>query len=161
RNDEYGFYALSRHDDVMAASTDWRRYSSARGTVLELIDGDRPSALVTDDDIDFDMMIFMDPPAHDAFRRLVSRAFTPRRAAGREARIGRPCADYLDPHVGGGRFDFVDEVAARIPTMVIGDLLGVPVDDQDQLRLWGDLMMRYEPDRVSPEKLEAIEGLYG
>ena len=41
--------------------------------------------------------------------------------------------------------------------MVIGALLGVPKEDQDQLRQWGDVMMRFEPDGVSAEKMEAIE----
>jgi cytochrome P450 len=66
------------------------------------------------------------------------------------------CAEFLDPLRDGAGFDFVEDFAAKIPTMVIGALLGVPNEDQDQLRKWGDLMMRFEPDGVSHEKLEAI-----
>jgi cytochrome P450 len=160
-NERHDFYALSRFDDVLAASADWHRYSSARGTVLELMDAtpdeDRPPP---DPDAELGMMIFEDPPPHDHLRRLVSRAFTPRRVAEREARIRELCVELLDPQVGGSGFDYVDDFAARIPSMIIGSLLGVPKADQDRLRVWGDLLMRYEPDGLSPEKGEAVASLY-
>jgi cytochrome P450 len=160
RNEEHDFFALSRYEDVLRASTEWQRYSSARGTVLELMDlSDRDEAQAVAGD-EFGMMIFMDPPNHDLMRRLVSRAFTPRRVAEREDRIRELCAELLEPLRGGGRFDFVDDFAARIPTMVIGALLGVPKEDQNQLRIWGDLLMRYEPDGLSAEKGEAIANFY-
>lgn len=153
-NEQYDFYALSRFADVYAASLDWQTYSSARGTVLEMIDTSADPAPL--DPATHSLMIFMDPPAHDEFRRLVSRAFTPRRVAALEGRTRELCARFLDPHVDGATFDFVEDFAAKIPTMLIGALLGVPDDDQDQLRIWGDLMMRYEPDGLSTEKLEAV-----
>jgi cytochrome P450 len=106
-------------------------------------------------------MIFMDPPEHAVLRRLVSRAFTPRRVAEREERIRELCAEFLDPQTSGSEFDFVEDFAAKIPTMVIGALLGVPKEDQDQLRIWGDLLMRYEGDDLSPEKAEAVMNLFG
>jgi cytochrome P450 len=101
----------------------------------------------------------MDPPGHDELRRLVSRAFTPRRIAELEDRTRELCAHFLDPEVGGAGFDFVEDFAAKIPAMLIGALLGVPNEDQDQLRIWGDLLMRFEPDGISPEKLDAITSL--
>jgi cytochrome P450 len=160
-NERHDFYALSRFDDVLAASADWHRYSSARGTVLELMDAtpdeDRPPP---DPGAELGMMIFEDPPPHDHLRRLVSRAFTPRRMAEREARIRELCVELLDPQVGGSGFDYVDDFAARIPSMIIGSLLGVPKADQDRLRVWGDLLMHYEPDGLSPEKGEAVARLY-
>src|SRR4051794_31840536 len=155
-NEQHDFYALSRFADVHAASIDWQSYSSARGTVIELIDTTPPEPGVEIPDASLGMMIFMDPPRHDELRRLVSRAFTPRRVTALDVRIRELCAEFLEPQRGGSGFDFVDEFAAKIPTMVIGALLGVPNEDQDQLRKWGDLMMRLEPDGLSDEKLEAI-----
>jgi cytochrome P450 len=160
-NEHHDFYALSRFDDVSAASADWRRYSSARGTVLELIDTTpdaEPPPPGTDEG--FGMMIFMDPPPHDVLRGLVSRAFTPRRVAEREARVRELCAELLDPQMSGSGFDYVEDFAAKIPTMVIGALIGVPEPDQDQLRIWGDLLMRHEPEGLSPERGEAVASLF-
>ena len=157
-NEQHGFYALSRFADVLGASLDWQSYSSARGTVLEMIDTAAPVDATPGFDASLGMMIFMDPPRHDELRRLVSRAFTPRRVTALHARIRELCAEFLEPQRGGSGFDYVEDFAAKIPTMIIGALLGVPKADQDQLRRWGDMMMRLEPDGVSAEKLEAIGG---
>jgi cytochrome P450 len=153
-NAEHDFFALSRYADVHAASVDWQTYSSARGTVLEMMDT-TPRA---DDDPGrgLGMMIFMDPPDHDELRRLVSRAFTPRRIAELDARIRQLCDQFLPSLIEQGGGDFLDDFAARVPAMVIGALLGVPVEMQDQFRHWADLMMRYEPEGMSAEKLDGM-----
>jgi cytochrome P450 len=156
-NEGHDFYALSRFADVYAASLDWQTYSSARGTVIEFIDTTAPAAGAPETDTSLGMMIFMDPPRHDELRRLVSRAFTPRRVTALDARVRELCAEFLDPRRGGSGFDYVEDFAAKIPTMVIGALLGVPNEDQDQLRKWGDVMMRLEPDGASAEKMDAID----
>jgi len=156
-NEQHDFFALSRFSDVLAASLDWQSYSSARGTVLEMIDTAAPITGTPESDTSLGMMIFMDPPRHDELRRLVSRAFTPRRVTALHARIRELCAEFLEPQRGGSGFDYVEDFAAKIPTMVIGALLGVPKADQDQLRRWGDVMLRFEPDGISAEKMEAIE----
>src|SRR6478736_2875239 len=70
-NERYDFFALSRFDDVERASVDWNTYSSAKGTILELIKSGMampPGSI-----------IFEDPPAHDIHRGLLSRVFTPRK----------------------------------------------------------------------------------
>jgi cytochrome P450 len=154
-NEQLGFYALSRFADVYAASLDWQTYSSARGTVLEMINTAHGATF--DDEREYGLMIFMDPPRHDDFRRLVSRAFTPRRVSDLDGRTRELCAQFLDPLRDATSFDFVEELAAKVPTMLIGALLGVPSDDQNQLRIWGDLMMRYEPHGMSAEKTNAYQ----
>jgi cytochrome P450 len=156
-NEQHDFYALSRFPDVLAASLDWTTYSSARGTVLEFIDTITPPTEAPETDPSFGMMIFTDPPRHEELRRLVSRAFTPRRVSALDVRVRELCAEFLEPQRGGTGFDYVEDFAAKIPTMVIGELLGVPKHDQDQLRQWGDVMLRLEPDGMSAEKMEAIE----
>jgi len=70
-NERYDFFALSRFDDVERCSVDWRTYSSAKGTLLEIIKSGM--------EIPPGSMIFEDPPAHDAHRGLLSRVFTPRK----------------------------------------------------------------------------------
>jgi len=126
RNDAYDFWALSRWADVSRALTDWETYSSARGTVLELIRND----------IQFPpgMMIFEDPPLHDAHRALLARVFTPRRIAQLEPRVRAYCARSLDPLVGSGSIDFIADLGSQMPMRVIGMLLGIPEEDQAELR---------------------------
>src|ERR1700761_7118830 len=72
-NERFGFWALSRFADVLAASLDPKTFSSAQGITLDTIGAP----------IRLPMMIMMDPPLHDAFRKVVSRAYTPRRIAAR------------------------------------------------------------------------------
>src|SRR5579871_3316579 len=117
RNDKLDFWALSRFDDVEAAHRDPKTFSSAHGTVLEIM---------SDAPIGGGQMIFLDPPDHTRLRTLVSRAFTPRRIGELESRIRALCVDFLDKAGAGTdprRFDFVQDFGARLPAMVIASLL--------------------------------------
>jgi len=157
-NERHDFYALTRFADAVQTTLEGQTYSSARGTVLEMIDTAAPDAESAMADAGLGMMIFLDPPDHDDLRRVVSRAFTPRRVRTLEARARELCARFLDPERGGDGFDYVEVLAAKIPTMVIGALLGIPDDDQDMLRKWIDAMMRLDDGdpQIATEKLEAV-----
>jgi cytochrome P450 len=135
-NEEYGFYALSRFDDVVAASRDTATFSSAHGTILERLGPEKSND---------GLMIFMDPPDHTRLRGLVSRAFTPRRIAGLDARVRDLCATLLDPLVGSDGFDYVADFAAQLPSRVISTLVGVPPEDQEEQRRNVDGMFHIEP----------------
>lgn len=126
RNEKYAFWALSRYDDVEAGLADWRTYSSARGTVLELVNGGAQIPPGT--------ILFEDPPLHDAHRALLARMFTPRRMAEIEPQVRAWCARSLDPLVGSDGFDFIADLGAQMPMRVIGMLLGIPEEDQEALR---------------------------
>ena len=89
RNERLDFWALSRFRDVLPALVDWETYSSAEGIVLERLD---PRMLEATP-----MMIFLDPPRHDRLRKLVSRAFTPRRVASLEPFVREIAVRLLDP----------------------------------------------------------------
>jgi cytochrome P450 len=156
-NDRYDFFALSRYEDVLSASADWQTYSSARGTVLEMMD-DRPMGPGEGPGEGMGMMIWTDPPRHDRLRKLVSRSFTPRRMAVLEERVRELCAQMLSGRHAGEEFDYLEDFGAKVPAMMIGALLGVPKDDQDQLRVWGDLLMRLDPEPTS-EKVEGASKL--
>ncbi len=137
RNDRYDFWALSRFDDVDAAHRDPKTFSSAHGTVLELM-GPEP--------FPGSMMIFMDPPEHTKLRRLVSRAFSPRRVAELEQFIRSVCTELLDAQRGKSRFDYVADFGAKVPATVIASLLGVPRQDQEEVRNTIDQMFHLEPE---------------
>jgi cytochrome P450 len=136
RNDKYDFWALSRFHDVEAAHLDPATYSSAHGTVLERMGPDEAKT---------GMMIFHDPPEHTRLRTLVSRAFTPRRVAELEDRVRSLCAELLDPLIGTGHFDYVEAIAAQLPSRVISSLVGVPPQDQEAQRQLVDEMFHIEP----------------
>lgn len=149
----YGFWALSRFEDVERAHRDPRRFSSAHGTVLEMMSEDAQTA---------GMMIFLDPPEHTRLRRLVSRAFTARRVAELEGEIRARCAGLLDEQRGRGGFDFVQDFGARVPADVIAALLGVPDADRDEVRAHIDAIFHLEPDvgMVNDTSIQAVLCLY-
>ncbi|WP_026311089.1 cytochrome P450 [Parafrankia elaeagni] len=135
RNDELNFYALSRYDDIEAAHRDPQTYSSAYGTVLEIMS---PEPMQTGH------MIFLDPPTHTELRTLVSRAFTPRRISALEDSIRALCAEMLDPQIGGDGFDFVQDFAAELPSKVISELIGIDPADREEMRRLIDLTFHIE-----------------
>ena len=145
-NDRYGFFVLSRFDDVWNAYHDTATFSSTHGVLPESLD----------EPVDFPLVIFMDPPEHDWMRKLVSRAFTPRRVAALEAHVTELVDEYLDPFVGASEFDYVEEFGALLPPMVIGHMLGVDAADRDRVRQWFDDFLHHEDGDPAPSPRSAL-----
>jgi cytochrome P450 len=139
-NDKHDFYALSRFADVEDGLKDWRTYSSKKGTLLELIKADI--------EIPPGSIIFDDPPGHDEHRGILSRVFTPRKMGAIEPKVREFCARSLDPLVGSGGFDFIDDIGAQMPMRTIGMLLGIPEQDQQALRDQIDEGLRMEDGEI-------------
>lgn len=118
-NEKLGFYALSRYDDVLEGLLDSETLVSSHGITMEMI---------TPEPIGVPMMIMMDPPQHTRLRKLVSRAFTPMRAAQLEPQVRQVCADLLDPLADQKRWDLVHDFAGLLPPTMILALLGFPTD---------------------------------
>ncbi|MGV0837744.1 cytochrome P450 [Mycolicibacterium thermoresistibile] len=135
-NAEHDFYALSRFDDVNAAVLDHETFSSGRGAVLEIIKSGM--------EIPPGTLIFEDPPIHNIHRKLLSRMFTPRKIAALEPQIREFTARCLDPVVGTGQFDFVQDLGEQMPMRVIGMLLGIPEEQQRQVVDHGEATLRTE-----------------
>jgi cytochrome P450 len=148
-NEQLGFWALSRYDDVLAALHDPATYCSAHGITLE------PSPPLP-------MVLTTDPPAHTAMRRLVSRAFTPRRIAELEPTIRALSTRHIDDFVERGEADFIADYAAKLPMDVISRLLGVPHGDDDELRAWTNALIDREEGEpaVTPAGIEAFAKLH-
>jgi cytochrome P450 len=142
-NERYDFYALSRFDDVERGLVNWRTYSSAKGTLVELIKSDM--------EIPPGSIIFEDPPGHDLHRGLMSRVFTPRKMNAIEPKVREFCARSLDPLVGSGGFDFIADLGAQMPMRTIGMLLGIPEQDQEAIRDRIDAGLRLDSDGDMPE----------
>lgn len=145
-NPELDFWALSRFDDVHAAMQDWETYSSSAGVSLEAGSGARPP-----------MIIMMDPPRQQKLRKLVSKAFTPRRIATMEPQIRALTRKHLDPLLPRGAFDFIEDFSAKLPMDVISVMMGVPDADQDMLRGWADALLHREEGKAEIPK-EGLEG---
>ena len=144
RNEKHDFYALSRFDDVEAALKDHETFSSKRGNILELVhlNVEMPSGV----------FIFEDPPEHTVHRGIVSRVFTPKKMNVIEPQVRAYSASVLDPLVGSDRLDFVADLGATMPMKVIGMLLGIPEEDQEDVRVHQDNKLRRkegEPGRFS------------
>jgi cholest-4-en-3-one 26-monooxygenase len=124
-----GFWALTRHSDVLSASRDIERFSSQRGGVFLSVQTDEQRDL-------FRSIIETDRPEHTRLRRLVNRGFTPRALAQFEASYRQAVRDILTDVVARGTFDWVTEVATVLPAFAISELLGVPVEDRSQVTAW-------------------------
>ena len=136
-NEKHDFYAVSRYADVELGLSDWKTFSSSRGSILELVQSgiEMPPGTV----------IFEDPPIHKLHRGLLSRLFTPRAIAALEPRIRELCARALDPLAGTGRFDMMKALGAELPMRVIGMLMGIPEADQAAIRDNTDRNLRTRP----------------
>jgi cytochrome P450 len=139
-NEQYGFYALSRFDDVVAAHRDWKGLSSTHGVDLSSLTRDLPPAP--------GMIITMDPPEHDRFRALVSRVFTPRAVTALEPMIRDVITGFLDGLAGRSAFDAVADFSGPFPVEIISRMLGVPAGERQQIRTWLDLSLHREPGRI-------------
>lgn len=117
-----GFWAITRHEDIVAISRDPATYSSAAEHVL-LVDLD-PDELEARRSI-----LETDPPAHTRLRRLVSSAFTPGKVAEYEEATREIASGLLDRLIADGEGDFVATVAAPLPINVIVRILGIPPED--------------------------------
>jgi cytochrome P450 len=137
RNDEFDFWALSRHEDVLAAFRNVDAFSNSFGVSLD------PSAFGPDA---HKVMSFLalDPPRHTRMRSLVGKGFTPSKVAQMEDRIREIAIEHLDPALDMGEFDFIADFAGKLPMDVISELVGVPPVDRAEVRRLADLVVHRE-----------------
>ncbi|KWX05158.1 cytochrome P450 [Carbonactinospora thermoautotrophica] len=86
-------------------------------------------------------MLNADPPDHTRLRKLVSKAFTPRRVEALRPRVQQITEELLDRMAPLGRVDLIDAFAFPLPVTVICELLGVPVEDRDEFRVWSNVII--------------------
>jgi cytochrome P450 len=123
-----GFWAVTRHADVWAVDRDFATYSS--GPTILIAD---PLAQGATAFGPYKMMLMMDPPEHTAFRKLIRSEFTQPAAHLREGRIQALARQIVDAVIDKGACDFVAEVAGEMPSFVIAELMGLPLDDGREL----------------------------
>jgi cytochrome P450 len=137
RNDDLDFWALSRHEDVVAAFRDPSQFSSANGVSLD------PAAWgpYAHKTMSF---LALDPPRHTRTRAPVSKGFTARRVRELEHQIRALARRHLGAAVVQGDFDFVADFAALLPMDVISEMIGVPEADRDDVRKLADTVVHRE-----------------
>jgi cytochrome P450 len=137
-NEQYDFYALTRHEDVAAGLKDFETYSSSYGIDLSMVrSGQKPPQSI----------IFMDPPDHRHMRSLLNKVFTPRAIQAQRQMVIEKIDKYLnkaDP----GAFDVVRDLSGPFPVEVITTMLGVPEEHAQQVRHWIDVSLTREPGQV-------------
>jgi cytochrome P450 len=151
-NEELGFWALSRHRDVLAGFRNSTTLSNREGVSLDPISrGPHASKTMS--------FLAMDDPDHLRLRTLVSKGFTPRRIRELEPRVTELAVKHLDAmmeRAESGTVDYVTEFAGKLPMDVISELMGVPEEDRDRIRAMADGVMHRE-DGVNDVPAEAIE----
>ena len=142
-----GVWGITRYADIRDISKDPDTFSNAGGI--------RP------DSDALPMMIDTDAPEHVRRRRLVSEGFTPRRIRESEEGIRTVCDAIIDRVCEAGSADFVRDIAAPLPMIVIGNMLGVAPEDRDELLRWSDDMLKSlgspDPGSVEVAALAAME----
>lgn len=146
-----GCWHVFRYEDVLRVSTDYQLFSSRRPEALRRVTG--RSTLATS-------LISMDPPLHRQYRNLVSPLFTPRTLAPLAERIRTIVQELLDRVRPRGRMDLVADLTYPLPTIVIAEMLGVPVADRPTFKRWADAFFSRQlsdAEIFRPEDLEKLE----
>ena len=134
-----GFWALTRHADIVAVDRDPDTFTSTRFVNLEEVDDDLMAIRRS--------MLETDGARHHALRRLLQRDFSLRAVAGYETFLRGLTAHTLDAALAKGRFDFVTEIAADFPINVLARMLDVPDGDTRKLIEWGNRIIgNTDPD---------------
>ena len=123
-----GFWAVTRYQDVWNVDRDFRSYSSEPTIMIS-----DPAAEAAQSFGGYKMMLMMDPPQHTAYRRLIRNEFTVPASADRTPRMNILARRIVDAVIGAGECDFVSQIAGEMPSFVIAELLGIPLDDGREL----------------------------
>jgi cholest-4-en-3-one 26-monooxygenase len=150
-----GFWAVTRHKDVVAISRDSDTFSSyENGAIVRFPSGN------TREQIELQRVIMLntDPPHHPTVRGIVSRGFTPRSIGNLREVLTERAKKIVAEAVAKGSGDFVTDVACELPLQAIAELIGVPQDDRHKLFTWSNDMVGYDdPDYTGDGETAAAE----
>jgi cytochrome P450 len=126
-------WVATRYKDVV---TVLHHYSAERTPTPEQLAAMGLAALNPISEIMVKQMLFLDPPSHTRLRSLASQAFTPQRVEVLRGHIRDITDRLLDKVQAKGRMDVIADLAEPLPCIVTAEMLGVPVDDYQQLKAW-------------------------
>jgi cytochrome P450 len=152
----YGFWVVTRYDDVLAVLKDDQTYSSVnalRSSTLEL--PPEVEAVLAEGWPEMPVIVDTDPPLHTRIRGLINAAFTPRRIAGMEPTIAAVVDELLDDMAPAGSADVVERFAWPLPLRVMGRMLGLPEGDLERLHRWSnDWLALHQPGGSLEQQLD-------
>ncbi len=132
-----GFWSVTRYDDVKTVASDYETFTVTDGTQIASRRAEGEGAR---------SIHHLDPPEHDALRGVVSPHVRPVKLKSLEADITAVVDDLLDAATGSGEIEFVSTVASQLPLVMIGRLLGAPLEDCPNLLRWTNQMASEDPD---------------
>jgi cholest-4-en-3-one 26-monooxygenase len=156
-NDD-GFWAVTKHRDVIAISRDSDTFSSYENTaIVRFISGN------TRDQIEMQRVIMLniDPPHHTKMRGIVSRGFTPRAISNLREVLNERAKKIVQDALEKGTGDFVTDVACELPLQAIAELIGVPQEDRHKLFTWSNDMVGYDDPEYSGDGEMAAAEILG
>ena len=130
---EPGFWALTKHEDIVRVSKDPMTFSSAVGGHLmtmgdpEVVDPSAVAAIIGN-------MIGMDPPDHQIYRKMVAPSFTPKAIRTLEGDMRLKIRELLENVEGKGEFNFVTEISEQLPLWVLCEMMGIPESERPKIR---------------------------
>src|SRR6266487_2422531 len=155
--DDEGYWAVTRHADILAVSKAPEVYSSEENTALIRFKEGIPRESIEMQRI---ILLNMDPPQHTRMRGIVSRGFTPRAIGNLRQVLTERARRIVATALDAGTGDFVTDVAAELPLQAISDLIGVPQEDRGKIFAWSNRMIGYDdelPGEENSGEMAAIE----
>ncbi len=148
-----GYWMVLKHADVVHVAKHPTLFSASEGgVVIEDLDPDRLAMMR-------DMILAMDPPRHVAYRRPLLGSFSHRVIGQMEDRIRTICRTILaDAFERDGDVDFVHDVSAKLPSQVIGELMGLPLEDWGKIHAWAERNSGGQDPDINPGGYDANQG---
>jgi cytochrome P450 len=150
---EPGYWAVLKHADVERVARNPKIFSASEGgVVLEDLEPDRLAQMRG-------MLLAMDPPRHSDYRRTMVKRFVPRVMEELEDRIRTITREILADAAKQREVEFVSDVTSHLPTRVIGELMGLPVEDWESVHAMAERNTHgQDPDYVGDIALEGNAG---
>jgi len=150
--DDGGYWAVTRHADVVEVSRNSDVYSTWENTALIRFNPGMPRERI---ELQRFVLLNIDPPQHTKLRAIVSRGFTPRAIGNLRDALADKADRIARNAVENGSGDFVTDVACELPLQAIAELLGVPQGDRHKIFDWSNQMIGYDDPEYEEEPLAA------
>jgi cytochrome P450 len=148
-----GYYAVTRYQDVYDVDRNFQAFSSEPTIMIQ-------DPLAQQNFGPYKMMLMMDPPQHTAFRRLIRQEFTVPVSAERTPRMQQLARQIVNEVIEKGECDFVSQVAGEMPSYVIAELMGMPLDDGRELYKLTEAIHTTAGGTPSPEGMGAVGKMF-